>query len=506
MSLLALSTEMDMRIIGYLDKISLIRMARVSRYYQSICERTLYKTIKINPRETPHGLRVLLLTLLRRKKLRLLVQRISVSLPEPHQGISDPNYRDISYPEDPKGSHLYDQLWKHVVEIRDAIDALVLHQLACTQEKIIWLSKIFEPYPLFDGTLSLILCWATNLRTLHMELCLDHPLRMTRHILQDIDWDSSEPSKTGRPFAKLQSLSLQGKGLSTVPLELMVLPNMKHLVVKGVSSPTALLVCPQHIETGNLRKIKLANVNINPEIITQAIQNSRYRDLTCLYLKGVGCNPWEEGGSWEVYDYRELKLAMLENLPLLQDFSWQKMECNDDPDFTAFGSFAEFKNLLFLSIDLHLLTAIRPEKTPGDKTPFLEELRQNLPSKLRSLRLFNIRFATVRALYADYSALRNIEKVAVLNEFVHAINSHSIQDLALWIRFQRFWQVRDAQTGIARYERQINVCVSVMEFLQAAADAMDYKVRLDFVYVMHPALREKLIDLGFDVREYCKME
>ncbi|KAL7778072.1 hypothetical protein CFE70_004747 [Pyrenophora teres f. teres 0-1] len=252
------------------------------------------------------------------------------------------------------------------------------------------LSKMFEPYPLFDGTLLLILCWATSLRTLHMH---------------EIGGDSSEPSEFGQPFEKLQSLSLRGESLSIFPLEIMILPNMGDLIAWGFSSPIAILICPQHIETTNLPKSKLSNMNINPKIITQEIRDARFRNLTCLHLKGVGCNPREEGGSWEVYDYRKPKFAMLENLHPLQEFSQLKMDCDDNPELTAFGSFAEFKNLLFLSIDLHLLTAIRPEKTPGNNTPFLKELCQSLAPKLRNLRLFNIRFATVRALYRDYSAL-----------------------------------------------------------------------------------------------------
>ncbi|CAA9961373.1 hypothetical protein PTMSG1_04757 [Pyrenophora teres f. maculata] len=138
------------------------------------------------------------------------------------------------------------------------------------------------------------------------------------------------------------------------------------------------------------------------------------------------------------------------------------MDCDDNPEFTALGSFAEFKNLLFLSIDLHLLTAIRPEKTPGNNTPFLKELCQSQSSTKAAkppLIQHQIRYSSspVQRLFG----IGEKERVAMLKEFVQPVSSHSIRDLAPWIQFQRFWKVGDAQTGTARLERQINVCVSI---------------------------------------------
>jgi hypothetical protein len=73
MSLEALPTELDLRIIGFLDTKHKSALSRVSKYYRDVAEPLLYERVQLWGHDD-HRVRQLLLTLLQRKDLRHLVK------------------------------------------------------------------------------------------------------------------------------------------------------------------------------------------------------------------------------------------------------------------------------------------------------------------------------------------------------------------------------------------------------------------------------------------------
>jgi hypothetical protein len=115
MSLEALPTELDLRIIGFLDTKHKSALSRVSKYYRDVAEPLLYERVQLWGHDD-HRVRQLLLTLLQRKDLRHLVKEFclwhSRSAPIPLLPRLD------KVPISPDGYHLNELFWSHITEIK----------------------------------------------------------------------------------------------------------------------------------------------------------------------------------------------------------------------------------------------------------------------------------------------------------------------------------------------------------------------------------------------------
>jgi hypothetical protein len=168
MSLHDLPTELDDHIIGYLDMADTNSISRVNKYYRKLSEPHLYEHLNVRKND-PHRLRLLLRTL-RCRKIKGLVLNLSHNESVTLQLLMPPDDCQITGAVlDPQGDAIYQDLQSLLIHINDAINGIVGSELPA-QFKMAWFGKIFEPYPLFDGALSLSLCMATNLQSLDLQV------------------------------------------------------------------------------------------------------------------------------------------------------------------------------------------------------------------------------------------------------------------------------------------------------------------------------------------------
>ncbi len=81
MSLNALPTELDERLLGYLDRKELSAVSKISKYYRHITEPRLYSDIKFSSDEQA-AVRWLIITLLERPQLAAFIKAVGLSKPD----------------------------------------------------------------------------------------------------------------------------------------------------------------------------------------------------------------------------------------------------------------------------------------------------------------------------------------------------------------------------------------------------------------------------------------
>jgi hypothetical protein len=92
--------------------------------------------------------------------------------------------------------------------IKETIEALLSSPNFDAQAKMALFAKVFEPFPYFDGTLALILCLASKVKHISLTTASNHPLPMTRHVL-NVDWAVSHGGKSTVPLQELETLTLR---------------------------------------------------------------------------------------------------------------------------------------------------------------------------------------------------------------------------------------------------------------------------------------------------------
>jgi hypothetical protein len=118
-----------------------------------------------------------------------------------------------------------------MVEIKEVVDGLCKRYGVRAQSRMDWLARSLERFPYFDGALSLILCLATNIRTIHLDESKAQPLLMTRHILNNWMTYSAPPETfdSDRPFQKLDVLQISSVDDSRYPETIPIFPNLRIL-------------------------------------------------------------------------------------------------------------------------------------------------------------------------------------------------------------------------------------------------------------------------------------
>jgi hypothetical protein len=210
MSLQALSTELDVAIIKYLDRGSQSRLSLASKYYRRITEHLLYSVLRFFNNENDR-IKQLLLMLVSREDLRhsimsfeLLHKRCRAN--SRYSAIE----KHIPAPPDRQGDDLCEYLMAQSGLITIALSELAVRYGIGTQYKMSLYAKIFESLPLFDGALALILCMATKFTTIDLELSPSHGLPTTRSLMDFGDWVNPGQASDARPFGALKTLRLRG--------------------------------------------------------------------------------------------------------------------------------------------------------------------------------------------------------------------------------------------------------------------------------------------------------
>jgi hypothetical protein len=459
MSLDDLPTELDDHIIGYLDMADTNSISRVDKYYRKLSEPHLYEHLNAR-KNNPRRLRLLLRTLLCHKDLRPLIKGLVLNLSRDEsvtlQLLTPPNDRQItSAVLDPQGDAFYQDLQSLLIHINDAINGIVGSELPA-QFKMAWFGKIFEPYSLFDGALSLILCMATSLQSFDLQVSDYHPLPVTLEVPTLIDWYTMK--KTNVPFQNLQHVAICSNGQLDNSYPAYVVPGLRELHISGNSS---LSEFNYPWGTGNraLSKLVMDGIIFDPRKLQDVVESTWFRNLEYLHISAAGRGSYSDMYEYQPfimwrYDFGQLKDAMVKHCPRLREFWWISMQQPEpEQDFMPFGSFAAFTELEELRIEYTMLAGIDQEMLQSADT--LSALSDMLPPKLTVLQLDGVQwqaFANAfkpppgQGVYEEQAdALTNLQSTATvfpLKEIAFTL------DMETWVAHDRFhsfesWQFQE---------------------------------------------------------------
>jgi hypothetical protein len=167
----ALPTELDVKILGYVRQgngsamVDMERVTRVSKYCRKISEPLLYERVTLYHDEADR-IKLLLMTLLGRKDLRKHLHHLRILQCDTPQGrviVREDEFANLPY-DHTQGDMFYDRLASQLTNIKTTIDEIATPYMSA-QLRMIWVSKVLQPFPGFDGALALIIGMALEPRT-----------------------------------------------------------------------------------------------------------------------------------------------------------------------------------------------------------------------------------------------------------------------------------------------------------------------------------------------------
>lgn len=331
-----------------------------------------------------------------------------------HQGPQPPHVpihrqdTNISLILDRDGPVLYQSLLKHAPAIGAIIASIRANHNLEAQLEMALFSKVFEPYPLLDGALALIVCMATGLLELGLDFHLGQPLAMTRYLLSSVDWRLSALTICEYPIMHIRSVRIQEVRCQNSDEQVdrdtfTVLPGLQYLTIGGNHGLGQISHARlRATDSATLRTLTLKEVNFDPQMLHDMIQLPFARNLKIIAVLALGQRgTWDRiNRPWEHYDYEKFKNSMLKHLPQLHSCIWLGMSYLQSGK--GFGTFSGFTELIELHIDHQLMSnkSIRITDTGliGDPNTVLGYF----PPSLQIFKLCGVRW---------------LQMVALLNEF-----------------------------------------------------------------------------------------
>jgi hypothetical protein len=275
MSMAALSTELNARIIEYLhethDRRALWAMSLVSRYYNILKEPFLYRTIAIDDKLEVR-IKRLMITLLDRNKLGHHIKSIAVSAPL----LADCSSTELE--------NVTRALRQYVGK-----DKIAVRDVDSDQEYFNrhWVAAVIERRahhdtwrPNMDGALAIVFAFAVNIEKAHLTTSSDQPLRITREV---IAWYNVSAGKAS-VCEKLADVEFVGTS-----------PNNQGLFFQLPAGAQRVLVLDRNIVSLEpalsplqaLRKLEIHNVTMHPKNLRRLLQDPASSKLEYLSLDNL---------------------------------------------------------------------------------------------------------------------------------------------------------------------------------------------------------------------------
>jgi hypothetical protein len=208
MSLSTLLTELDVRIILFLEHGSLDKMSKVSKYYREVTEPLLYCHLRLN-HMAYHKIKRLCCTLL--KRLELAAYPRSFELYARHRILRT----------DPRPEKFAQELLE-ILPIMQERSRTLLGKDSPSSVHAEWIASLFLHPPHSDGFLAIIFSMATSLETLMLDR--SNILQMTfkamsLHCVQGVDGVAEDAIRLSSPaFTKLHLLRVQSGDGYVIPV------------------------------------------------------------------------------------------------------------------------------------------------------------------------------------------------------------------------------------------------------------------------------------------------
>jgi hypothetical protein len=399
MSLNLLSTELDTRVFGYLNRLDRSRLMRVSKTYYLTGRPLLYTNIRLR-NDQDDQIKLLLTTFLERKELTDYVQSFELEGPS-----TDPVPGPMTHSDESrKILALYDRVVPYVPLAEHRIEYLECGGLT-PQYRGNWTFQVFQDDKRYDGALALLLCLATQMRKLSITVPATG-LSLTLDIMQR----SRNPTATGSVsplFANLEKLRIISTWASGRINDISVTTGLQELILKN-DRVVDYLYAP-HISIPiktPLRKLVLHNVKRSTTVVENMLGNPWFESLEVLKVQNPTM-PQSATVHMIPYDYSLLKETVLTSLPALKEFTWTGTQAFDSRiTFTPFGSFKDFNDLEVLRIDYKLFSEPLDLAEVGSSRQQimsgLGKFVNFLPPNLQVLAIYGLEYSVLRDLFSDW--------------------------------------------------------------------------------------------------------
>jgi hypothetical protein len=206
----------------------------VSKYYRKLCEERLYADIELEG-SSPRPIISLLITLVTRKDVVPLIQNLRV--------IQHPKEDQSSTPTSAHSARALRNFATNFRQHKDAVK-LAIHDVfarlpnedkpdrAGMEEYL--LKAVFETPMTGDGALAIMICMATNLNSLRIDLARSSPLPVTQSMLSPLGWSDHSDSKA-YPFHRLKSLYLGSSPGDETYCNVAIHSKCSELTVSGIT-------------------------------------------------------------------------------------------------------------------------------------------------------------------------------------------------------------------------------------------------------------------------------
>lgn len=297
MSLKALPTELDERILGFLDREDLSVISQTSQYYQEIAEPHLYRRIVFAANQNHNAWR-LLLTLLSRRGLAAHIEEVEVA-----RSLRPQPTRERWSNKDTQ------RLEAALPSIQSAIAAILGRHYAKSGIRMAWLASVIAPDDL-EGTIAFIACMATNIELLSYTSLMADPRTSESFLSQILAEVASRPSMSKR-LTKLNKLVLHSIGHVEIPR----LPSLGSVAIADSRHVTFLQYVNLPMRT-NLRKIEVLH-SFGRTFLPDFLHRDRVPHLKTLIFR----DRWGVPGTnyQEIVDKLETECPRLQYLKLTID-------------------------------------------------------------------------------------------------------------------------------------------------------------------------------------------
>ncbi|KAF2254952.1 hypothetical protein BU26DRAFT_600562 [Trematosphaeria pertusa] len=367
MSLSALPTELDGRIISFLDTTALNALSKVSKYYHKQAKEYLYRDLKFT---THHSVAIkrLARTILSRRELADYIHSVSLTYKKE---------------DDQRQPDLQDQFEIKPVDIWKAIATI-----ECPVPELMSICSLNLEHSGMevDGCLAAILLLATNLTTIKWTSEVKKTgfaLLTFRFLHMSQMWLSmSEDGPWTLPFSKLQHLEIDGviehKVVDRVPVH----ATLRKLAIRNSTLSNLLLPYEEPRTTIlPLRTLEIQDCFLDPAKLETAILSGVMRNISHLSIEW---NPYHK--IHKHYNNQRLVTAMGTYLPNLETLRW--LSNQSGLDGSAIRTLHPLQKLRVLDFD-HVLP-MAPCPTPAQALDFLANAPAFFPPSLQSLHFHEV--------------------------------------------------------------------------------------------------------------------
>jgi hypothetical protein len=370
MSFAALPTELDTRIISFMDHCSLDNMSRSSKYYRQITEPFLYRHLDFTDAKNGSIKRLGLALLARRPLARYIT---SFACNHDRYGNVDP---DLA-----KDEGFSSQMLNRLPVVQKLIGEL-LGPGASAADQLGWLSSLISVESSVDRFIALILSFATNLDNLDYDL---YALKVTARSLQTPSASTtSASSTTPRAFSKLRHLSIVSTNETTIPIA----PTLETL--KICESDCVTLTGPSGYHGAlKLHTLDVKNSSLMWDKLLEVVRAGHLTEVAEIRLAGVSY----KSALGLVIDQNPLVEALAAHMPKLEHLEW---DCLDDDRQLTLTDLSGLTGVTTLRIELRLVSTklhfLDPERSTALLPPNLHALNvssMSLTDLDRALRKFS---------------------------------------------------------------------------------------------------------------------